>query len=87
MKSWDDELKHTFETSTVNKSLNYWYAQTKTKILALKRFMRIDEKCIKRNKSKVKNGQTNSWYRLQDIKRSDEGAGRWLNTPSYPNPK
>ena len=28
----DDELKHTFETNTVNKSLDYWYAQRKTMI-------------------------------------------------------
>ena len=26
----DDELEHTFETNTVNKSLDYWYAQRKT---------------------------------------------------------
>ena len=41
------------------------------------RVMRIGEKCIIKNKSKVTKGQTDSSNRLKDIKRPDKGAGRW----------
>lgn len=40
------------------------------------RILGICEKCIKQKKSRVTKGYTDSSYRLEDIKRSEGGAGR-----------